>query len=162
MLRDNESILQFFLGGLAYLSAPIIVVFMVGVFWRGATSAGAVTTIVTAPALCYAAQNMRQLIGWGPTQTSIVYWLPIAVGASAVMMLGVSLCTKRKDPALLKGLLWTRGDTLTLGTELLRRRDATDAAQGTGHANVPGIWSDHRILATFAFILLIAVLWFLR
>jgi SSS family solute:Na+ symporter len=160
MLRGNESILQFFLGALAYISAPIIVVFMLGVFWRGATSAAAVATMISAPAVCYVVQNVRQLTGWGPQQTSIVYWLPMAVAVLIVLMLGVSLCTQPKAPAQLEGLLWRRQDTLAFGAELSVRRDIAGADRQAGAQ--PRIWSDHRIWAIIALLLMSALIWLFR
>ena len=77
-LRDNPSLLQFLLNGLAYITTPIIVLSLVGVFWRRATPTAAVVTILTAPGSCYLAQNLRPMTGWGPPPTSISYWLPVS------------------------------------------------------------------------------------
>ena len=161
-LRGNESILQFFLNGLAYISAPVFVIFLVGIFWRRATSAGAIAALLSAPALCYGAQHMRGLVGWGPHQTSIVNWLPIAVATLALVMITVSLLTRPKEPALLEGLIWTPRDTLTFGAHLLERLDV-ETGKGTllwgGH--LP-IWRDYRLVGIVVLVLLGAIIWFLR
>ena len=162
MLRENESILQFFLNALAYITTPILVLFAVGIFWRRATSAAAVVTILTAPAVCYVAQDMRALTGWRPHQTSIVYWLPMAVAVSVLIVIIVSLFTKTKEPALLKGLIWTRQDTLTFGMELLQRRDAEYAGTPGGPVGRLTIWKDYRLMGFFSLLLMAVLVWWLR
>lgn len=158
LLRENPSVLQFFITGLAYIATPIIVVFAVGIFWRRATSAAAIVTILTAPVVCYVAQHLPTLTGWGPSQTSIVYWVPIAVAASVLLMTAVSLFTTAKAPALLEGLIWTREDTLTFGTQLFQRRDAGGADTPASRTGGRHIWSDYRLVGVLSLLLLAAVM----
>ena len=49
LLTDQSSIVQFLLTGLAYIACPVVVIFTVGIFWRRATSAGALTTMILSP-----------------------------------------------------------------------------------------------------------------
>ncbi len=74
----------------------------------------------------------------------------------------VSLFTKTKEPALLKGLIWTRQDTLTFGIELLRRRDAEYAGTPGGRVGRLPVWKDYRLMAFLSLLLMAALVWWLR
>ena len=161
-LRDNPSVLQFLLNGLAYITTPIIVLFLVGIFWRRATPAAAVVTILTAPGSCYLAQNLRTMTGWGPPPSSISYWLPAAVAISVLVMIAVSWCTRPKDSAALEGLIWARQDTLAFGSHLFRPR-YQDSEEGTTatEQRLP-LWKDYRLVGALALIILAVLMWVFR
>lgn len=162
-LANNPSIIQYLLTGLAYLTAPIIVAFLLGLFWKKATSYGAVATMLVAPIVCYAAQHMHKVVEWWPQQT--VYWLPIAVLCLTVFMIAVSWCTPRKSAVELQGLIWSRSDALVLSTALTRPlKDEVENGSGDNRELISklSIWRDHRLMAMLACVLLVAVIWVLR
>ena len=141
-MQKNESLMQFLQVGLAYVAAPIIVVFLGGLFWRGATSVGAVATLLAAPLVCFFSQHGQEKIAtWWPTH--MVYWLPIAVGILATLLVAVSLCTQRKSAADLEGLIWTRKTAL---------------AKSEHHSGI----KDYRLWAVLALALMAAQIWWLR
>ncbi len=162
LLRETGSILQFLLNGLAYISCPVIVIFASGVFWRRATPAAALTTFFTAPAICYAAQNMRAIFGWGPSQTTAVYWLPIAVGVTAVVMVLVSLVTRPKESSALEGLLWSRADTLNFERGLFQRRDVDGTDGAAPLSERISFWKDHRVMGVVALLIMVLLIWWFR
>ena len=158
-LEKKPSILQHFLTTFAYLATPIIVVFMVGILWRGATSTAAITTFLAAPLICFVSQSLHEYIAWWPEP--VASWMVLAVACTALVMIGVSLVTTRRDPASLKGLIWSPADTLAMGRGLFRRRDREDTATAPIDPQ-PSVWSDYRLWAVVSFILLCAVIWWLR
>ena len=161
-LRENQSIMQFFQTGLAYISTPVIVIFAMGIFWRRATAAASVAAIVASPLICYFAQHMRQLTGFGPSQPSIVYWSPIAVAMTILLMMAVSRFTKPKPAAALEGLMWSGKDTLAFSVQLFQRRDIEGAEPAAMPSSRPGIWTDYRLATIVVLILLAAIMWFVR
>ena len=162
LLRENESILQYFQNGLAYIGTPVVVIFMVGIFWRRATSAAAVATVVASPFICYAVQNMKVFSDWGLQQTAVVHWGPVAVGASALVMIGVSLVTRPKDAEALDGLIWTGRDTFRFSADLFRRRDVEGGEAAAAPGRLLGIWNDFRVVGLVVLVLLAGFLWVFR
>ena len=164
LLRESESIVQFLFNSIAYITAPIIVIFIVGIFWRKATSAAAVTTMILSPIICYFAQHMRFYTGWGPEQTSIVYWLPIAAAILCTIMIILSFFTKHKDSALISGLIWSRANTLEIGSDLMKRLDKNNSDKESNilvYKHFP-IWKDYRLIGAIAVILMIVLIYILR
>lgn len=162
LLKDTASILQFLLNGLAYISCPIVVIFLVGILWSRATSAAALATMITSPITCYYTQNMKTTFGWGFDQTSIVYWLPVAVGVSILVLIIVSLCSKPKSPEQLDGLIWKPADTLAFGTHLLIRLDTENDGKIVAENKRLAFWKDYRLFAGIVFLLMIVIIWLLR
>lgn len=157
-LRETPSLMQFLQVGLAYLAAPVVVVFVAGVFWRGATSAAAVVTLLAAPFVCLACQLGHGWIDGWPMH--LVYWLPIAMGVLTLLMAGVSLVTPRKSNDELRGLLWSSKASLSYNEELLARSDTVDAPGRAVCTRAP-LWRDHRLWAIVAIILmLLEIYWF--
>ena len=140
-MEENPSLMQFLQVGLAYVAAPIIVVFLGGLLWRGATSTAAVTTLLAAPGVCLASQSAGMWIPWWPTH--VVYWLPIAVGILAAILVVVSLFTTRKTAAELDGLIWT---------------PRIAASESDCHRGI----RDYRLWAVLALALMAAEIWWLR
>jgi solute:Na+ symporter, SSS family len=151
-MKETPSLMQFLQAGLAYLAAPVIVVFAAGIFWRGATSAGAVTTLVTAPLVCFFSQNAHLWISWWPTH--MVYWLPVAVGCLTLLLVLISLVTPRKSDEQLRGLLWSNRDALAFD------KSGTSASGGEGRRG--SLIRDYRFWAVLAIVLMVAEIWYLR
>ena len=166
-LQETPSLMQFLQSGLAYLAAPVIVVFIAGVFWRGATSAGAVVTFVAAPFVCLFAQNGHDVLSewlpgvadWWPQH--VVYWLPIAVGLLTALLVGISLFTNRKTDAELEPILWTPERTLTFDQRAFDRSDSPVVADGDkdqGSRRRSWVY-DYRLWAVVALILMLIEIW---
>lgn len=147
-MAETPSLMQFLQMGLAYVAAPIIVVFLSGVFWRGATSAAAVTTLIVAPFVCLVCQNGNAWIS-SSWPTGVVYWLPIAVGILVTLMVVVSLMTRRKSATELEGLIWTPHYAFSL-------EDESDSVKGRRR-----LISDYRFWGVLVLVLLVAEIWWL-
>ena len=133
--------MQFLQIGIAYVAAPVIVVFIGGLFWRGATSAAAVCTLLVSPGVCLACQFGSSWISWWPTH--VVYWLPLAVAILSALLVGISLFTKRKPAAELEGLIWS----------------PHVATQDPDHRRG---WRDYRLWAALAIVLMAVEIWWFR
>jgi len=163
LLTDQSSIVQFLLTGLAYMACPVVVIFTVGIFWRRATSAGALTTMILSPIVCYVCQHMQDLFGFGFDKSSPVYWLIVATAVATVVMIAVSLFTRPKELAQLEGLIWNRHDSLTFGPQLLQRRDVENQEKMPGTApRQLGFWWDYRLVGLLAYLIMILMIWGLR
>jgi len=152
-MQENASLMQFLQIGMAYLAAPVIVVFAAGMFWRGATSAGAVITLLVAPVVCYLCQQAHHTIAGWPGH--MVYWMPIAVGILFTILFVVSLFTQRKSDEELAGLIWSRAAALG------NRDDAPHAEHselGTRAAR-GSLWRDCRCWAGVAIVLMALEMW---
>lgn len=158
-MRETPSLMQFLQVGLVYLAAPVIVVFTAGIFWRGATSIGAVVVLLIAPFVCLACQSAHDWLSWWPSH--MVYWMPMAVGVLSLVMALVSLGTTRKPDAELDDLVWSRRQALAYGDELLVRTDRPEKTALTSRDRAP-LWRDHRLWAAGAILLMIAEIWWLR
>ena len=168
-MQETDSLMMFLQAGLAYLAAPVIVVFIAGLFWRGATSAGAVVTFVAAPLVCLFAQNGHTVLNewlpgvatWWPS--SIIYWLPIAVGVLIVLLIAVSLCTPRKTAAELKPLMWTRKDTLTFNEQDALATGQTGDGEVAAKSQAAGQhwFYDYRLWAVLALLIMAVEIWWL-
>jgi len=162
LLKDTASILQFLLNGLAYISCPIIIIFAFGVFWKRTTSAAALITMLISPLICYFAQHMKELVGFGLTQTSVVYWLPIAVVMTCMITIVVSLITKGKTEAQLENLIWKRKDTLNFTEDLFDNREFGAQEKDTIKRHKLSIWKDYRLIGLIAMVLMCIIIWLLR
>ena len=145
----------------------MIVVFIAGVCWRGATSAGAVVTFVAAPFVCLFAQNGHDVLNewlpgvadWWPQH--VVYWLPIAVGLLTALLVGISLFTNRKTDAELEPILWPPERTLTFDQRAFDRSDSPVVADGDkdqGSRRRSWVY-DYRLWAVVALILMVIEIW---
>ena len=158
-MEENASLMQFLQVGLAYVAAPIVVVFLCGLFWRGATSAAAVTTLLAAPGVCLVCQQGNAWISshW---PTAVVYWLPIAVGTLFLLMGLVSMFTSRKTEKELQGLTWNLRSAMSLrdSSSAPQQSDAGSAAP----TSVQARWyTDYRLWAVLGIVLMIAEIWWL-
>ena len=153
-MDENPSLMQFLQVGLSYLASPVIVVFAAGVFWRGATAAGAATTLLVAPLVSYLCQHAYSWIPWWPSH--MVYWMPITVGILFSILFIVSQLTPRKSDEELSGLIWSRADALG------KRDDSshTEQAKMRESATPSRRWLDYRLWAVVAIVLmLIEICW---
>ena len=157
-MDESPSLMQFLQVGLAYIAAPVIVVFLGGLLWRGTTSAAAVTTLLAAPGVCLVSQNADTWISWWPTH--VVYWLPLAVGILGTLLVGVSLFTRRRTEAELDGLIWTARSATSLEDGELGGAKPDPSAPVLEAADGRGI-RDYRLWAALAIALMAAEIWWL-
>lgn len=159
MLRGNESILQFLLHGLAYISAPVSVIFLLGIFWRRSTPWAAFLTLLVSPVFCYFSSNLPRFIK-GAGELSITSWLPIATALTALFMVAASLVTRPKPAASLEGFIWSREDTLLMNQAVFQK------FQEAGDNPLPAaaryrFWMDYRLVGALAFALMVLLIWLL-
>lgn len=157
-LKETPSLMQFLQVGLAYLAAPVVVVFAAGIFWRGATSAAAVTTLIASPFVCFTCQSASNWIHWWPQH--LVYWMPIAVGLLSFVLLCVSLITHRKTESELAGVIWSPQESLFFS------RSKAEASSMLMH-NADSLLSistlyDPRLWASVAIGIMVAEIYLLR
>ena len=156
-LQETPSLMQFLQVGLAYLAAPVVVVFVAGIFWRGATSAAAVVTLIASPFICLACQSASQWASWWPEH--LVYWLPIAVALLCLLLISISLVTKRKSDAELRGLIWSRKMSLAAAPNT---QFGNDQMVADTIAERTTLFRDHRLWAAVAIVLMIVEVYLLR
>lgn len=100
MKHSERPIFLYLLNAYGYFTPGISTMFLVGVFWKRATHAGAVTAALVSIPLAVAIQVALPDISF-MNRTGIVFWL--CVGTEIV----VSLFTKAKPEEALHGLIWT-------------------------------------------------------
>lgn len=116
---SERPIFLYLLNAYGYVTPGIASMFLLGIFWRRTTQAGALAAgILTIPltvAFEFIAPRLPHAIAQYVqpffNRTGIVFWLCLAVGAL------VSLYTRPKPAEALEGLIWSR-DSLRLPPEL--------------------------------------------
>jgi len=154
MLRENDSILQYLLNALAYISVPVVVVFLIGIFWWRATAIAATITFIGSPFICYMSQYNHQLLRFGSHPMSMVYWIPIATVLSSLLFVGISFLSRAPSFESIEGVLWSHEGAL--GSQL--RGGIGDPGQTARYT----FWTDHRCWAVLSLVLLGLTLWVLR
>lgn len=113
--HSERPVFIYLLSAYGYVTPGMATMFLVGIFWRRATQAGAVTagvlTIVLSVALELAFPQLPFF-----NRTGIVFW------ACVVACMGVSLVTRPSAPSALEGLIWTRESLHLPVAERLRAR----------------------------------------
>ncbi len=108
--HSDKPVFIFLLAAYGYFTPGIATMFLLGIFWRRATTAGALAagllTIPLSAALQFALPKMPFM-----NRTGIAFWACMAVCAA------VSLMTKPRSAEELTGLIWTR-DSLRLPQEM--------------------------------------------
>ena len=113
--HSQKPIFLYLLAAYGYFTPGIATMFLVGILWKRATTAGALAAgILTIP--------MSLAIQWCwpkfpfQNRTGVVFWSCI------VVCIVVSLVTKPKPAEELKGLIWTRESLRMLPEDRLRYR----------------------------------------
>ena len=154
-----DSLMQFFQVGLAYLAAPVILVFGAGLFWRRATPTAAFATFLVSPFVCYTCQIGHTWWPWWPT--SMIFWMLAAVGILFLFLVVVSLATTAKSSADLRGLIWDPKRAFASQQPIAKAA----AGQPTDQVHAPNpsarIWTDHRLWAGLALVLMLLEMWWL-
>jgi solute:Na+ symporter, SSS family len=105
-----------------YMAAPIAACFLLGILWRGATSAGAVSAIalgflVYTPLARFVIFPKSAFLA---PYDSFTHHTFMVLVMSSITLVVVSLFTRRKTAEELEGVIWTR--------DVLRRAPAKDSA----------------------------------
>lgn len=116
---SEKPIFIYLLNAYGYVTPGIAAMFLLGVFWKRATHAGAITAgILTIPLSVFVErfapmlpQDVAQYITPFWNRTGIVFWTCMAIGAV------VSLATTPKPAEEIASLIWTR-DSLRLPEEM--------------------------------------------
>ena len=93
---------------LSYLTPPVVAVFLAGLFWRRANSAGALAGLLVGLPLGLAGWIAVELLGVFELQYLYAATVMFAVGLALVV--GVSLITAPPPPSKVEGHVWSRRD----------------------------------------------------
>jgi SSS family solute:Na+ symporter len=104
-LAHFPSLWQYLQGMLAYAAPPIIALFLVGLFWPGATAAGANAALLLGTA-CGVALFLANVV-FGFVHLHFLYVAPLLVLIDAAILIGVS-CWRPDGKAAPAGVIWTR------------------------------------------------------
>jgi solute:Na+ symporter, SSS family len=85
------SLWQYLQAVLAYAVPPVVAVFLVGMFWRGANADGAAATMIVGSCAGFALFMLNAVLRW--THLHFLYAAPILTALDAMILIGVSLRT---------------------------------------------------------------------
>jgi solute:Na+ symporter, SSS family len=100
------SLWQYLQSILAYITPPVVVLFMLGIFWRRATAAAAVVTLSVGIPM--------GVLGWILNEIAAVYHIQFLYACglmtlfSTLLFVGVSLVTARPSAGRITPLTWSR------------------------------------------------------
>lgn len=142
MIAGFESLFQYFQSSLSYVVPPIVVVYIVGLFWRGGTGAAATWTILVGLLVGVPMFVAKEVTGaWTAAGLPDIHFTIM----SSVMMLiglilyvGISQVTARPDRRELEPLTWTAAAARHELTALSRP-----------------LWRDFRIQALALFVVML-------
>jgi solute:Na+ symporter, SSS family len=90
-LLSFPSLWQYLQAVLAYAVPPVVAVFLVGMFWRGANADGAAATMLAGSCAGFALFMLNAVLRW--THLHFLYAAPILTALDAMILIGVSLRT---------------------------------------------------------------------
>jgi hypothetical protein len=93
-----------------YMAAPISACFLIGILWRGATSAGAIWAMVLGFAVYTPLVRLVVFpgISWLRPYNSFTHHTFVVLLLSAVTLVLISLFTQRRTAEALEGVIWSR------------------------------------------------------
>lgn len=103
-LEHFPSLWQYLQGMLAYAVPPIVALFLVGLFWRGASVAGATATLVLGSGCGIALFLANVVFHW--VHLHFLYAAPVLLLLDSSILVGVSLCTRRPAGPI-DSVIWT-------------------------------------------------------
>ncbi len=120
-LVDDGGLYQYLQSVQAYLAPPITAVFLLGLLWRGTTSAGAVAGLLIGFAIGFSKTIVQALYGASEDKINSpevlaqlgdfnwLYFSSILFGICVVVILAVSAVTRRAEEEKIVGLTWGGG-----------------------------------------------------
>jgi SSS family solute:Na+ symporter len=106
-LQLFPSLWQYLQAVLAYAVPPVVTLFVLGMFWRGATAAGAAATMLLGSLCGFALFLINVVFGW--THFHFLYAAPILTLIDAAILLTVSLCKPAAIKASSAAAMWQVG-----------------------------------------------------
>src|ERR1700691_2737088 len=134
-LQLFPSLWQYLQAVLAYAVPPVVALFLVGMFWRGANADGAAATMLFGPLCGFALFLINVVFGW--THFHFLYAAPILTALDASILIGVSRYTRATSPASGGIALWKF--TFSRAEQLRLKRFP--------------LWQDYRFLAAALLVL---------
>jgi solute:Na+ symporter, SSS family len=89
---------------LAYAVPPVVALFLVGMFWRGANADGAAATMLLGSLGGFALFMVNAVLHW--TDFHFLYAAPLLTALDAAILVGVSLRTRAGPSASRETTLW--------------------------------------------------------
>jgi solute:Na+ symporter, SSS family len=96
-LQLLPSLWQYLQAVLAYAVPPVVALFLVGMFWRGANADGAAATMLLGSLCGFALFLINGVLGW--THFHFLYAAPILTALDASILVGVSRLGRGTAPA---------------------------------------------------------------
>jgi SSS family solute:Na+ symporter len=138
-LQMFPSLWQYLQAVLAYAVPPVVALFIVGMFWRGANAHGAATAMLLGSVCGFALFLINAVLHW--THFHFLYAAPILTLLDAAILIGVSLCMPTSAAHTSDATMW---------------KPAFSRAEQVRLRLVP-IWKDYRFQAAVLLALTAAV-----
>jgi solute:Na+ symporter, SSS family len=143
-LQHFGSLWQYLQAVLAYAVPPVVSIFLVGLFWRGATCRGAAMTMRLGSCLGFAAFCINVVLRW--THLHFLYVTTILFLIDSVMLVAVSLQMPEELTSARSEVIWT--PQLMHAEQLLARARP--------------VWQDYRLQAAVLVMLVTIVVYVFR
>jgi solute:Na+ symporter, SSS family len=106
MILRFEGIVEYFQSFLGHITMPVVVVFLGGLFWPGATSHGAFYTMLIIFPVGFAAFLVGEVFGFYELQ--FLYATGLLLLLSSILFVAISLRTEPPEAAKVKQMCWSR------------------------------------------------------
>jgi SSS family solute:Na+ symporter len=103
-LQLFPSLWQYLQAVLAYAVPPVVALFLVGMFWRGANADGAAATMLLGSLGGFAVFMINVVLRW--THFHFLYAAPILTVLDVAILVGVSLLSRESPPASRETSMW--------------------------------------------------------
>ncbi|HXA35252.1 MAG TPA: sodium/solute symporter [Steroidobacteraceae bacterium] len=103
-LQLFPSLWQYLQAVLAYAVPPVVALFLVGMFWRGASADGAAATMLLGSLAGFVLFIVNAVLRW--THLHFLYAAPLLTALDAAILVGVSLRTHPSSPAGDSATVW--------------------------------------------------------
>ena len=104
-LQLFPSLWQYLQAVLAYAVPPVVALFLLGMFWRGANADGAAATMLLGSLAGFALFMLNVVLRW--THFHFLYAAPILTALDAAILVGVSLRSRGRSRAFDAAPVWT-------------------------------------------------------